>query len=98
MENIEVKTGTTPDKFWKLAIKEGLVKDGKVVAQHAEMLKWLKTEMGLGHVHANFMILHLCLRSKDTGVSVGIREWTYSMGYKEWEPRYNLAKSTHVEL
>jgi hypothetical protein len=54
MENIQAKTGKTPDGFWKLAIKIGFVNDGKVVAKHAEMLKWLKTDIGLGHVHARW--------------------------------------------
>jgi hypothetical protein len=86
MENIQGKTGKTPDGFWKLAIKKDFVKDGKVVAKHAEMLKWLKTDIGLGHVHANFMILYLRLRAKDAGVSAGMKEWAYSTGYKKWEP------------
>jgi hypothetical protein len=86
MENIQAKTGKTPDEFWKLAIKEGFVKDGRVVAKHAEMLKWLKTGIGLGHVHANLMILYLRLRAKDAGVSAGMKEWAYNTGYKNWEP------------
>ncbi len=81
--NIRAKTGKGPDEFWKLANKKGFVKQGKIVAKHAEMLAWLKSkEIGLGHVHANFIILiHDCVQmtrnlalSRENGlVAPGIR-------------------------
>ena len=81
--NIQAKSGKTPDEFWRLANKKGFVKRGKVVATHAVMLKWLKSEVGLGHVHASFMIMYIRLRANDPGVSPGMKEWAYKTGYKK---------------
>jgi len=50
--NIEAKTGKSLDDFWQLAGKKGFVTGRKVVGTHAELLKWLKSDIGLGHVHA----------------------------------------------
>jgi len=83
MNNIQAKTGKTPDDFWRLANEKGFIKDGKIVAKHAEMLKWLKSEVGLGHVYANFMILYMRLRTYDPKVSEQSRKWAYSTGYKD---------------
>ena len=83
MENIQTKTGKTPADFWSLANEKGFIKEGKIVVKHGEMLKWLKTEIGLGHVQANFMILYLRLRTHDSGVSDQARKWAHETGYKE---------------
>jgi len=83
IENVHAKTGKTPDEFWRLATKEGFVKRGKVVAKHADMLKWLKSSIGLGHVHASFMIMYLRLRAGGEGVSPQMKEWAYRTGYKK---------------
>jgi len=32
-----------------LANKKGFVKNGKIVAEHSELLAWLKSDIGLGH-------------------------------------------------
>jgi hypothetical protein len=52
IDNIKAKTGKTPEDFRKLAQEKGLVKYG-------ELLKWLKTDCGLGHGHANAIILYI---------------------------------------
>lgn len=52
IDNIQAKTGKTPEDFRKLAKQKGLAKYG-------ELLKWLKTECGLGHGHANAIILYI---------------------------------------
>ena len=83
VENIQAKTGKTADEFWKLAIKKGFVKRGKVVATHAEMLKWLKTDIGLGHVHASFMVMYLRLRAGGEGVSPAMKKWARVTGYRK---------------
>jgi hypothetical protein len=83
MQNIEVKTGKSRDDFWELAIKMGFIKDGKIVATHAQLLKWLKSDIGLGHVHANFMITYLRLRTKDPKVGEKMRTWACSTGYQD---------------
>ena len=83
MDNVQAKTGKTEEDFWKLAIKKHFVKQGKIVAKHAELLAWLKSEVGLGHVHANFIILYLRLRTNDLKVSTQSKNWAYSGGYQE---------------
>ena len=52
IDNIRAKTGRDPEYFRELAKKKGLVK-------HSELLVWLKTECGLGHGHANAIILYI---------------------------------------
>jgi hypothetical protein len=52
LDNIQAKTGKTPEDYRKLAKEKGLAKYG-------ELLKWLKTECGLGHGHANALILYI---------------------------------------
>jgi len=59
IDNIKLQTGKTPEDFLELAKKKGFIRDGKTVAKHGEMLAWLKTEIGLGHGHANAIILYL---------------------------------------
>jgi len=52
IDNIQAKTGKTPEDFRKMANEKGLVKYG-------ELLKLLKTDCGLGHDHANAIILYI---------------------------------------
>jgi uncharacterized protein DUF4287 len=52
IDNIRAKTGKGPEYYRTQAKKRGLVK-------YSELLKWLKTEEGLGHGHANAMILYI---------------------------------------
>lgn len=59
IDNIRAKTGKTPGEFLALATKKGFVKNGKVLVKHAMLLTWLKTEMKLGHGHANAIIMYL---------------------------------------
>ena len=81
MDNIQIKTSESAQDFWKLASKKGFVKRGKVASKHSEMLAWLKSkEIGLGHVHANFIILYLRLRANDPKLSTQSRKWARSTG------------------
>jgi hypothetical protein len=52
IDTIHAKTGKTPEDYRKMAKEKGLVK-------HADLLKWLKTDCGLGHGHANAIILYI---------------------------------------
>jgi hypothetical protein len=52
IDNIQAKTGKTPEDFRKMASDKGLTK-------HGDLLKWLKIDMGLGHGHANAIILYI---------------------------------------
>jgi len=59
IDNIKLQTGKTPEDFVELAKKKGHIMNGKIVAKHGDILAWLKTEMGLGHGHANAIILYM---------------------------------------
>jgi len=59
IDNIKLQTGKTPEDFVELAKIKGFIVNGKTVAKHGDMLAWLKSEMGLGHGHANAIILYL---------------------------------------
>jgi len=59
IDNIKLQTGKTPEDFVELAKIKGFIVNGKTVAKHGDMLEWLKSEMGLGHGHANAIILYL---------------------------------------
>lgn len=52
IDNIRAKTGKTPEDYRKLAEQKGLAKYG-------ELLSWLETDWGLGHGHANAIILYI---------------------------------------
>ena len=52
LDNIKAQTGKGPEDYRKMAKEKGLTK-------HADLLKWLKEDCGLGHGHANAMILYI---------------------------------------
>ena len=52
IDNIQKKTGKTPEDFRRMAEQKGLM-------NHAELLAWLKNGCGLGHGYANAIILHI---------------------------------------
>ena len=52
IDNIRAQTGKGPEEYRRMAKEKGL-------QTHAELLKWLKTDCGLGHGHANAMILYI---------------------------------------
>lgn len=68
LDNIQAKTGESPDYFFELAKKKGMIKHEKIIAKHPELLAWLKSDIGLGHGHANAMILYLRIRTEDPKV------------------------------
>jgi hypothetical protein len=45
LNNVKAKTGKTPEDFAKLAAQKGL-------AQHGDIVNWLKGDFALGHGHA----------------------------------------------
>ncbi len=85
MENIEAKSGKSHDEVYKTASEKGFIVDGKIVATHKQLLEWLKSDIGLGHVHANFVIAYLQLRTRDPKISEKMKTWAYSTGYKDSE-------------
>ncbi len=52
LDNIKAKTGKGPEYYRLEAKRKGL-------ATHKELLAWLKADCGLGHGHANAMILYI---------------------------------------
>jgi hypothetical protein len=83
MRNIEAKTGKNPQDFWILSNKLGLVKEEKIAVTRSKLLEWLKSDIGLGHVHANTVILYLRLRTNDPKLSDKMKKWAFSTGYQD---------------
>jgi hypothetical protein len=54
LDNIQVKTGKSPDAFRKLATKKGFAEGGKLKTgvKAGDVVAWLKAEYALGHGHA----------------------------------------------
>ena len=54
LNNIETKTGKSPDEFKKLAEEKGFLKNGELIksVKATEITNWLKEEFELGHGHA----------------------------------------------
>jgi hypothetical protein len=52
IDNIMAQTGNDPEYFRNLAKEKGL-------ASYSELLSWLKSDCGLGHGHANAIILYI---------------------------------------
>jgi len=51
IDNIKAKTGKDPEYFQALAKKD--------LTKYGELLAWLKADFGLGHGHANAIILYI---------------------------------------
>jgi hypothetical protein len=83
LKNVEAKGGKTADELFKEANEKGYVKEGKIVASHKQLLEWLKSDIGLGHVHANFVIAYLRLRTNDPKISENMKKWAYETGYSD---------------
>jgi hypothetical protein len=56
LDNIEAKTGKTPQDFRVLAEEKGLLKEG---VKTGEIVAWLKEDFGLGQGHAMAIVLTL---------------------------------------
>ena len=54
LDNIQSRTGKTPEDFKKLAEKKGFLKSGKLKpdVKAGEIVDWLKKDFKLGHGHA----------------------------------------------
>jgi hypothetical protein len=68
LENIQAKTGKSPDNFLETASKKGFIKNGKIVAEYADLLAWLMSDVGLERRHANAIIYYLRIRTNDPKV------------------------------
>ncbi len=85
MQNVQAKSGKTSEDFYRIATEKGFIVDGKIVASHKQLLEWLKSDIGLGHVHANFIIAYLRLRTHDPKISEQMKKWAYETGYQDSE-------------
>jgi hypothetical protein len=54
LDNIQAKTGKTPDDFRQLANQKGFTENGELKAsvKADDIIKWLKEDFELGHGHA----------------------------------------------
>ncbi len=87
MDKIQKKTGKKPKDFWNLAKEKGFIRGEKAVVKHGDLLTWLKTDLGLGHVQANFMMLYLRLRTNDPTISEQAKKWAYETGHLKYCPK-----------
>lgn len=62
LDNIQAKTGKSPEDFKKLAEQKGFTQNGKPVVKATEVVQWLKDEFDLGHGHA--MAIFALLKGK----------------------------------
>lgn len=62
IDNIQKKTGKSPDDFRLLAEEKGFLKDGELAVKAAQVSNWLKEEFELGHGHA--MAIYAALKGK----------------------------------
>ncbi len=56
LDNVQTRTGKTPEDFKLLAEQKGLLKEG---VKTGEIVEWLKKDFGLGHGHAMAIVLTL---------------------------------------
>ena len=64
LQNVETKTGKSPEDFIKLAIEKGFYEDKEIKTgiKAAQITNWLKEDFELGHGHA--MSIYAYLKGK----------------------------------
>lgn len=62
IDNIQKKTGKSPDDFKKLAEEKGFLLNGELTVKATQITNWLKEEFELGHGHA--MAIYASLKGK----------------------------------
>ncbi|MGZ4850194.1 MAG: hypothetical protein ACXV2C_02300 [Candidatus Bathyarchaeia archaeon] len=87
LETSKRRPARSPEDFWNLGNEKGFINEEKIVVKHGDILTWLKTDTGLGHVQANFIMLYLCLRTDDPKVSEQAKKSAYETGYLEYCPK-----------
>ena len=82
LDNIQAKTGKTPNDFKAMAAEKSLTKT-------AEIMAWLKSDFGLGHGHA-MAIVHLVVHEEHIKASPEDKAGKLFSGNKEkWRNVYN---------
>lgn len=61
MDNIEAKTGKSPDALKALATERGLAADGDLApgVKAGQVIAWLKHDYDLGHGHAMAIVAYI---------------------------------------
>lgn len=86
LDNIEAKTGKTPQDFKALAEAKGFLEPG---VKAGEIAAWLKEDFGLGHGHAMAIVLVLKqVNSPDPGVDAKIGK-LFSGKRSAWRETYD---------
>ncbi|MFD2036817.1 DUF4287 domain-containing protein [Belliella marina] len=62
IDNIQKKTGKSPEDFKKLAEEKGFIQNGELSVKATQITNWLKEEFELGHGHA--MAIYASLKGK----------------------------------
>lgn len=62
IDNIQKKTGKSPEDFKKLAVEKGFLENGELAVKATQITNWLKEEFELGHGHA--MAIYASLKGK----------------------------------
>ncbi|MCE7054985.1 DUF4287 domain-containing protein [Algoriphagus sp. AGSA1] len=62
LDNIQKKTGKSPEDFKKLAEEKGFLQSGVLTVKATQITDWLKEEFELGHGHA--MAIYASLKGK----------------------------------
>ena len=83
LDNIQAKTGKTPEDFKVLAAEKGLTK-------YSDVMTWLKADYGLGHGHAN-VIAQIVTKSDEPRLLPDEKVARLFAGKKEtWRQPYDV--------
>jgi hypothetical protein len=65
LDNIQAKTGKSPDDFRAMATSKGFAQDGRLRegVKAGDIVAWLKADFALGHGHA--MAIYALLKGKE---------------------------------
>jgi len=66
LDNIQTKTGKSPDDFRAMADAKGFAQNGRLRegVKAGEIVAWLKSDFALGHGHA--MAIYALLKGKES--------------------------------
>lgn len=75
LDNIQVKTGKSPDDLKALAKQKGFLQNGKLVptVKATDVTNWLKEEFELGHGHAMAIWSLFLVHYKQTSLLIRTR-------------------------
>ncbi|MGO3805336.1 MAG: DUF4287 domain-containing protein [Sphingobacterium sp.] len=62
IDNIQKKTGKSPEDFKKLAEEKGFLQNGEVRVKATQITNWLKVDFELGYGHA--MAMYAAMKGK----------------------------------